>query len=164
MANYSKQVKPTINGNYKKLKIALVVAKWNEDITNAMEIACKETLISNGVLAKNIASISVPCSFEIPYAANLLAQNNKVDVVICFGCIIKGETIHDEVLAYSVTEAIQQLNTLYDIPFVLGVLTTNNLKQASERVNGKKGNKGADCAAVALHMSTLGNTCISLFK
>ena len=85
-------------------------------------------------------------------------------MVICFGCIIKGETIHDEVLAYSVTEAIQQLNTLYDIPFVLGVLTTNNLKQATERVNGKKGNKGADCAAVALHMSTLGNTCISLFK
>jgi 6,7-dimethyl-8-ribityllumazine synthase len=94
----------------------------------------------------------VPGSFEIPFAAKHLCCELNVDAVIALGCIIKGETMHDVVLANSVTDALMQLNITQNKPVILGVLTVNNQQQAEERVNGTYGDKGKECAEAALRM------------
>jgi 6,7-dimethyl-8-ribityllumazine synthase len=82
---------------------------------------------------------------------------SKFDAVICFGTIVKGETMHDVVLAHSVTDALMTLNMKQNIPIILGVLTVNSQKQALDRANGKYGNKGKECAEAALRMVEVRN-------
>jgi 6,7-dimethyl-8-ribityllumazine synthase len=132
------------------LKIGIVCAEWNEEITEKMLQQCISVLEKHEV--KKIELIKVPGSFEIPYAVLQLCKGKKMDAIIALGCIIKGETIHDEVLAYSVTDALMQLTLEHEKPIVLGVLTTNNFQQALERINGTQGNKGKECAETALRM------------
>ncbi len=157
MANYLKQQKTELRGNYKSVKVALVMAEWNSIVTQKMADESVAELLALGVQTKHITTYKVSGSFEIPYVAAQIAKQNKADVVICLGCIIKGETIHDEVLAYTVTAAILNLNLTYNQAFILGVLTTNTLKQAIDRSNGKKGNKGRECARAALSIWETGN-------
>ncbi|MEO5906102.1 MAG: 6,7-dimethyl-8-ribityllumazine synthase [Saprospiraceae bacterium] len=137
----------------KPFKIGIVIAQWNAYITNAMLTGAKETLLSAGVLQDNIEELFVPGSFELPWGARQLIKSDKKDAIICLGCLIHGETKHDEYIATAVASGIMQLSLTSGIPIIFGVLTTENPEQAKERSGGKHGNKGSEAAVSALQLA-----------
>jgi 6,7-dimethyl-8-ribityllumazine synthase len=134
-------------------RFGIVVAEWHHEITGAMLEGARSTLIKHGAKAENILVYFVPGSFELTYSAKWLAENRNFDVIICIGCIIQGETRHFDFICQSVTQGITQLNINYNIPFIFGVLTTQNLQQAIDRAGGKHGNKGDEAAITAIKMA-----------
>lgn len=133
----------------------IVVADWNEEITYSMRDACIQTLESVDVSNDDIHVISVPGAFELPLGARLLAGKEKLDAIICIGCVITGETKHDEYISNSVAGAIMQLNVASGKPVIFGVLTPRTKEQALDRAGGKYGNKGVEAATTAIKMVTL---------
>ncbi|HUH73748.1 MAG TPA: 6,7-dimethyl-8-ribityllumazine synthase [Chitinophagales bacterium] len=136
-------------------KIGVVVAEWNQHITFELMKGCNETLLQHGILPEDIIISFVPGTFELPFAAKMLAKANRLAGVVCIGCVIKGETKHDEYINHSVAQALQNLNLQYDIPFIFGVLTPNSEQQAIDRAGGKYGNKGVEAAVTVLKMTAL---------
>ena len=118
-------------------KVGIVVSEWNRDITFTLHEACKTTLEKHGVKTDHIFTIVVPGSFELPFAAKKLYEQNGLHAVICLGCVIKGETDHDIYINNAVSQGIMQLGLETGIPFIFGVLTPNNHEQALERAGGK---------------------------
>lgn len=137
------------------LHIGIVVSEWNSNITNALLEGCKETLITANVPEKNIKIIHVPGTFELPQGATLLMQSTKVDAVINIGCVIKGDTNHNEYINTSVATILNQIAAATKIPQIFGVLTPNTMLQGEERSGGKHGNKGVEVAVTALKMARL---------
>lgn len=140
-----------------RFRYGIVCADWNEKITHALLDGCVNTLKDAGVKQKNITVAFVPGSFELIYGSKRLADTKKFDVIIAIGCIIKGETPHFDFISGAVSYGLAELNTKYNLPFIFGVLTTNNLKQAVERSGGKHGNKGVEAAVTAVRMAILNN-------
>lgn len=136
-------------------KFGVVVSEWNNSITNALKKGCLDTLKTKGVEEENIHVIEVPGSFELPAGANMLVRSRKVDAVICLGCVIKGETRHDEYINNAVSLGLMQLSVGHNRPFIFGVLTTEDEAQARERSGGKHGNKGIEAAITAIKMLVL---------
>lgn len=137
-----------------KLKIGVVVSRFNEDITGKMLEGALETLKENKVKKKNIKIVWVPGSFEIPLACQRLAQTKKFDALVAIGCVIKGKTDHYYYICNEASRGIMNVMLGYSIPIGLGVLTVNNLKQAQARSRGKH-NKGREAAEAALAMAGL---------
>ena len=137
----------------KPYRIGIVIAQWNSDITQILLSGAKDTLFQSGVLPENIEELSVPGSFELPWGARQLMKADKKDAIICLGCIIQGETKHDEYIASAVANGIMQLSIASGIPVVFGVLTTNTQEQAQDRAGGKHGNKGIEAATTALQLA-----------
>jgi 6,7-dimethyl-8-ribityllumazine synthase len=137
---------------YNSYKIAIVKAEWNQEITNSLYEACVHTLKNEGVWPRNIISVDVPGSFELPTAAAWLAKNEKIDAVIALGCVIKGETPHFDFICQSVSQSLSKLGVETSKPVIFGVLTTLTHEQAKERAGGKLGNKGDEAAISALKM------------
>lgn len=135
-----------------KMKFGIVVSEWNYDITGALAQGAVNTLLKHGALEQNIIVKHVPGSFELIAGSKLLADLTDVDAVICLGCVIQGDTPHFDYVCSGVTQGIAQLNLQYQIPFIFGVLTTNNLQQAQDRAGGKHGNKGDEGAITAIKM------------
>ena len=146
---------PATIPNGSSMKIGIVVAEWNEEITAALLEGALNTLAKHGVVKENIQILNVPGSFELPYGARIVAEQFTPGVVICLGCVIQGETRHFDYICQGVTKGITELNLDYDIPFIFGVLTTDNLQQAKDRAGGKYGNKGDEAAVSALKMAAL---------
>ncbi len=137
------------------LSFGIIVADWNIEITNALYQGCLETLLKHGAKEENIYTVQVPGTFELPQAARILTQNKKIDATICIGCVIKGETSHNEYINMSVAQTLQNLAVSLSKPFVFGVLTPNSMQQAIDRAGGKYGNKGVEAAVTALRMAWL---------
>jgi 6,7-dimethyl-8-ribityllumazine synthase len=137
------------------MKFGIVVAEWNSEITSSMEDAAVQTLKKYGVNDSSITLLRVPGSFELTAGAQLLAKTVYPDAVICIGCVIRGETPHFDYICQGVTAGLTQLTVKYEIPFIFGVLTTNNLEQALDRAGGKLGNKGTEAAVTAIKMIAL---------
>lgn len=151
LSKYSKSELPSASG----MSFGIAVSEWNSDVTNKLFKGALSTLLENGVKKNNITIIYVPGSFELPIASQLLIDNNKIDAVICIGCIIQGETRHFEFICNSVSQGIKDVSLKYNKPVVFGVLTTENLSQAKERSGGKLGNKGIEAAITAIKMTAL---------
>ena len=141
-------------GDASKLKVGIVVSRFNDDVTDSALEGALEELRLWKVAAKNIRVVRVPGSFEIPYGCLQLIKRWKPDAVIAIGCIIKGETEHDRYIASAVSQGIARLSLDHAVPISFGVLTTNNLKQAYARSRGA-GNIGPEAAAAALEMALL---------
>jgi 6,7-dimethyl-8-ribityllumazine synthase len=139
------------------MSFGIVVAEWNEKITSALYEGCYDTLTKHGAKDSNIHAVQVPGSFELPAAAKMVAVKHKVDAVICIGCVIKGETSHNEYINHAVASGLTTLSLALDKPFVFGVLTPNNEEQALDRSGGKHGNKGVEAAVTALRMVAMKN-------
>jgi 6,7-dimethyl-8-ribityllumazine synthase len=133
----------------------IVVSDWNIDITGALLEGAIQTLKKHGTPDGNIVVKHVPGSFELTLGAQFLAEYEDLDAVICLGCVIQGETPHFTYICQSVTQGITQLNLEYNIPFIFGVLTTENKQQALDRAGGKHGNKGDEAAITAIKMAAL---------
>jgi 6,7-dimethyl-8-ribityllumazine synthase len=141
--------------NARKMKFGIVVSEWNQEITFAMRDSAIETLTKYGASREDIVVKHVPGSFELTLGAQWLAKREEFNAIICLGCIIQGETRHFDFICQGVTQGIMQLNLVYNIPVVFGVLTTNNVEQARERAGGKHGNKGDEAAVTAIKMISL---------
>ena len=139
------------------MKIGVVVAQWNKEITDALLKGAHDTLAKHNVKEENIVTVSVPGTFELTLGAQSLLEYTDVDAVIVLGCVIQGDTRHFDFICNGVTQGITELNIKYNQPVIFGVLTTNNIEQARERCGGKLGNKGDEAAATALQMVALHN-------
>ncbi len=141
-------------GNGSKLKVALVVSRFNSDITDSMLEAARETLRAWGVTARNTTTVFVPGSFEIPVACQKVIAKTKPHAIIALGCIIQGDTKHDHYIASAVSHGLMRLSLDHKIPISFGILTTNNLAQAKARSRGKE-NKGHEAALAVLETALL---------
>jgi len=137
------------------LSIGIVIAEWNRVITEKLLEGACNTLEKHGVKAENIFIKRVPGSFELTYGARRMAETGEVNAVIILGCVIKGETPHFDYICAGVTQGITELNLMCDIPFIFGLLTTNDMQQAEDRAGGKYGNKGDEAAVTALKMAKI---------
>ncbi len=131
----------------------IVVSEWNPEVTGALLDGAVKTLEKHGTIPENIHVKTVPGSFELVYGAQQMCKNDGFDAVIILGCVIRGETPHFDYICEGVTNGISHLNASQNIPVVFGLLTTNNLQQAKDRSGGKLGNKGDECAIVAIKMA-----------
>ena len=138
-----------------KMRFGIVVAEWNSKITEALYTGAFETLQSCGVAEKQIHRINVPGSFELTAGAKFIASQYKLDAVICLGCVIQGETRHFDFICNAVATGLTNLCIASTLPFIFGVLTTDNEQQALERAGGKHGNKGVEAAITAIKMAGL---------
>ena len=140
------------NAETEKLKIGIVVAEWNLQITSSLLDSCIETLKAHHINQDNILVKWVPGSFELPLAAQWMFEYHNVDAVACLGCIIKGETPHFHYISEAVSLAISQLNLKYNRMVSFGIITAEEERHAVERVGGEKGNKGEEAAMALLKM------------
>jgi 6,7-dimethyl-8-ribityllumazine synthase len=138
-----------------KFSVGIVVSRWNEQITGALYKGAFDALIDAGVKPKNITTLYVPGTFELPLAAQYLAKKDKTDAVITLGCVIQGETRHFDFICDAAANGVMNVSLAHNKPVIFGVLTTNNLEQAQERAGGKHGNKGIEAAVTALQMIAL---------
>ncbi len=139
----------------KDCTIGIVVSKFNELVTSQLLAGAEETLRQLGTTAEQIQLVRVPGAFELPLAAKVLAQSQKVDAVICLGAVIRGETAHFEYISEHASHGIGSVALETGIPVIFGVLTTNTVDQAMERSGPSKRNKGADAARTAIEMISL---------
>ena len=149
LSDYNPDTVPSGKG----MKIGIVVAEWNPQITNALCQGAYDTLVANKVAKKDITVIHVPGSFELPTGAStLLYSATDYDAVICLGCVIQGETRHFDFICGAVSNGLTNLSLQDGRPVIFGVLTTNTMQQAIDRSGGKHGNKGVEAAVTAIKM------------
>ena len=148
---YAKQ---RVTGNAVKLRVGIVVSRFNTDITESMLGGARATLREWKVKDANVHVVHVYGSFEIPLASARLIRKKKLDALIAIGCIIKGETRHDEYLARAATDGLMRVSLDTNVPVGFGIITTNNLAQARARSRGAA-NKGSEAAVAALEAALL---------
>ena len=134
------------------LRIAVVVSRFNEDITKRLLRGALAALDEHGVRDPDV--FWVPGSLELPVTALALAERGNHDAIVCLGCVIRGETYHFELVAGHTAAGIMQVQLDTGVPVAFGVLTTEDKEQALAR-SGPKNNKGAEAAEVAIEMSNL---------
>ena len=148
-----KELKVEMNGP--GLRVAVVVARFNEFVTKRLLEGAIETLTRHGVRDDDITLAWVPGSFELPVVAKSLGQSGQFDAVICLGAVIRGETDHYEMVANQAAAGISAAGRETGIPTVFGVLTTENMEQAINRAGGKSGNLGSNAASAAIETARL---------
>ena len=134
------------------MTIGIVVSEWNTNITEKLLIRAINTLEKHGVKPENIITRRVPGSFELTFGAKRLAESKELNAIIILGCVVKGDTPHFDYVCSGVTQGITELNLMYDIPFIFGLLTTDTMEQSEDRAGGKYGNKGDEAAITAIKM------------
>ena len=142
-----------VNGG--SIKVAIVVARFNEFITSKLLGGALDALKRHGVNDDDISVAWVPGAFEIPLIAGKLAESGKYDAVIALGAIIRGSTSHYDLVCNEAAKGIAQVQMKTGIPVLFGVITTENIEQAIERAGSKAGNKGSECAESAIEMINL---------
>jgi 6,7-dimethyl-8-ribityllumazine synthase len=137
------------------LSFAIVVSRFNSFITDRLLEGALDTLTRSGARGEDIIVVKVPGAFEIPSAVTQVLGARSVDAVITLGCLIKGDTIHFDLIAQEVTRSIGQLALAFEVPIAFGVLTTDTLEQAIHRAGAKAGNKGGEAALAAIEQVRL---------
>lgn len=138
-----------------EMSFGIVVSEWNKQITEKLLEGACNTLERHGVKPENILVRRVPGSFELTFGAKSMAESKEVNAIIALGCVVKGDTPHFDYVCAGVTQGITELNLMYDIPFIFGLLTTNTMQQAEDRAGGWLGNKGDEAAITAIKMVDL---------
>lgn len=148
---------PTADGRLdaKGLKVALVVSRFNEHVSQRLLSGAEDCLERHGAKAEDCLVVRVPGSWEIPLAASKLAASGTFDAIVALGALVRGETPHFDLLAAEVAKGLAQIGLSHGLPVIFGVLTTDTTDQAVERAGGKAGNKGWDAAIAAIEMADL---------
>jgi len=146
-----------IEGNLiaKNIKFAIVVSRFNDFISQKLVEGAIDCLKRHEAQEENITIVKVPGAFEMPVAAEKLAEFKKYDALICVGAVIRGSTPHFDYVAAEVSKGIAQTSLKHKLPIAFGVLTTDTIEQAIERAGTKAGNKGWDAAMTAIEMVNL---------
>ena len=151
----------TIEGTFENsssLRVAIVIARFNDLITNKLLCGCLDCLTRHGIdiseSSKQLDIAWVPGSFELPIISQQLAKHGKYEVVITLGAVIRGDTPHFDVVIAEASKGISSVSRETGIPVIFGVLTTDTMQQALERA-GIKNNFGWSYALQALEMGSL---------
>jgi 6,7-dimethyl-8-ribityllumazine synthase len=136
-------------------RFAIAASRFNHEVTGRLVAGASEALREHGVAEDDVRVVWIPGSFELPLAAQRLAQAGDVSAVICVGCILKGETNHDEVVAHAVAAGITQVALGTGVPVLFGVVSANDQEQALARAGGFV-NRGREAALAALEMAAAG--------
>ena len=139
---------PKVDG----MTVGIVVAEWNGHITSALLRGAMDTFRKENFDDSQIKVFHVPGAVELTFGASQLIESSAFDVIIVFGCVIKGGTPHFDYVCQSVTQGITSLNADCDIPVIFGVLTVDTEQDAIYRAGGKLGNKGSEAAEAAIKM------------
>jgi 6,7-dimethyl-8-ribityllumazine synthase len=146
-------LKGTFDG--KGLRVAVCTARFNDLITSRLVDGCRNALAQHGVRDEDVHWAEVPGSRELPVACKALATSGRYDVVIALGCVIRGETVHFELVAHETSRGLGQAAVETGIPIIFGVLATEDLEQAMDRAGGKMGNAGWNAAVSAVETANL---------
>ena len=141
--------------NEKDIRVGIVASRFNEIIVSKLIDGAADGLSRHGVNLDTVDLAWVPGAFEIPLAAQKMAESGRYEAVICLGAVIRGETDHYEHVASEVTKGVAQVSLKADIPVLYGILTTDTVEQALNRAGLKAGNKGFECAMDALELAYL---------
>jgi 6,7-dimethyl-8-ribityllumazine synthase len=133
-------------------KYAIVVARFNSFVVESLLDGAIDTLKRHGVKEENITVVRVPGAWELPLAAQKLAEKKSFDAIIGLGAVIRGGTPHFDFVCNEAAKGLGVVGLQYSLPVVFGVLTTDSIEQAIERSGTKAGNKGADAAMTAIEM------------
>jgi len=139
----------------KGLKFGLVVARFNEFITQKLLDGAQDALVRHSVAPADIDVAWVPGSFEIPLIAKKLAQTKRYDAIICLGAVLRGDTPHFEYITAEVTKGIAMVGLETGLPVIYGMVTADSLEQAIARAGTKEGNQGFKAAVSAIEMANL---------
>lgn len=137
------------------LKVAIVVARFNEFITSKLLGGAEDALKRHGVEESDVTVAWVPGAFELPLVAKKLAESGKYDAVITLGTVIRGATTHYDYVCNEAAKGVSQASLTTGVPVIFGVLTTESIEQAIERAGTKAGNKGYEAAVTAIEMGNL---------
>lgn len=137
------------------LRFGIVIARFNEFITNRLLGGAMDALLRHGATEELIDTAWVPGAFEIPFAAAKMASSGRYDVVICLGSVIRGATPHFDYVAAEVSKGVAKVGLDTGVPTIFGVITADTIEQAIERAGTKAGNKGWDAALSAIEMGNL---------
>ena len=149
----SKPDKLITNGS--ALEIAVVVARWNPEITDGLLRGAMQYFEEIFSSIEHIKVFKVPGAFEIPLACKTAAQTGKFKAILGLGCVIRGDTPHFDYVCAETTRGIGSVNLQTQVPTSFGILTVDNIDQAKARSGGKYGNKGVEAAITALKMAEL---------
>lgn len=133
----------------------IVVARFNEFISNKLLGGALDALARHGVADGEITVAWVPGAFEVPIASKKMAESGKYSAVIALGAVIRGSTPHFDYVASEVAKGVAHVSLESGVPVLFGVLTTDSIEQAIERAGAKAGNKGFDAAVAAIEMANL---------
>lgn len=134
-----------------RFRFAVVVSEFNHPITSRLVKGARECFADHG--DPEVDEYSVPGAFELPVAAQLLAETGSYDAIVCLGAVVRGETPHFDYVAGEAARGIQEAALATGVPVAFGVLTTNDMAQAEARAGGEQGNKGWDAARTAIEMA-----------
>jgi 6,7-dimethyl-8-ribityllumazine synthase len=137
------------------LKVGILVSRFNSFISERLLEGALDALVRHGVEDRDIDVVRVPGAFEIPLAAQKMAQAGKYEAIICLGAVIRGSTPHFDYVASEVSKGVAHVSLATGVPVVFGVLTTDSIEQAIERAGTKAGNKGFDAAMTAIETVNL---------
>lgn len=137
------------------VKYGIVAGRFNEFIVSKLVSGALDALKRHGVADEDVEMAWVPGAFEIPLAAQKMAESGKYDAVITLGAVIRGSTPHFEYVSAEVTKGVAAIGLKTGVPVIFGVLTTDSIEQAIERAGTKAGNKGWEAAATAIEMANL---------
>lgn len=137
------------------LKIGIVASRWNDFIGEKLLSGARDSLHRHGVDEADIDIAMVPGSFELPLAAQKMANSGRYDAILCLGVIIRGATPHFDYIAGETAKGIAQVGLQSGIPILFGVITSDTIEQAIERAGSKAGNKGAEAALAAIEMANV---------
>jgi len=143
---------PDLDGS--ELRIAIVVSRFNDDVTRRLLRGAREALHKHGVAEEEIDVFWVPGSLELPVTALALAEKGEHDAIVALGAVIRGETFHFEIVATQAAQGLMQVQLDTGVPIAFGVLTTEDRDQALAR-SGPTNNKGADAAEAAIETANL---------
>lgn len=135
------------------LRVGVVVARFNAFITERLLAGARGALRDCGVADGDVTVVRVPGAFEVPLAADRLASNGEVDVIVCLGAVIRGGTPHFEYVSRAVTDGVGRVMLEFGIPVAFGILTTDTVEQAVDRSAEGADNKGAEAARTAIEMA-----------
>jgi 6,7-dimethyl-8-ribityllumazine synthase len=138
-----------LDGN--DLRIGIVQARFNEQISARLASSCIDELVALGVSAKHIRHVTVPGALEVPVALNAMAQSGRFDALVALGCIIRGETYHFELVANESGAGVSRVALDHELPVANAILTVENMAQAQARAE----EKGRDAARAAVEMANL---------
>lgn len=137
------------------LRIALVVSRFNEPITDRLEEGARTCLLERGVHPDHLTTLHVPGAWELPVAVHLLLSGGGIDGVVALGCVIRGQTPHFEYVARGAATGLEAVARTFGVPVGFGLLTTDDAEQAWDRAGGARGNKGEEAALATLEMCRL---------
>jgi 6,7-dimethyl-8-ribityllumazine synthase len=137
------------------MRVAIVVSRFNDFVTDRLLDGAQAALRDAGLADADIEVLRVPGAFEIPMAAQRIAETGTVSAVVCLGCLIKGATPHFEYISSACAHGITAAAASTGVPMAFGVLTTNSVEEALERAVTGPGNKGREAADAAIEMARL---------